>query len=94
MLVDAPTLSVPDTVRAAFFDTLDAHGVVMDEDLTDETVLLDCGLDSLGYAELVVRLEDELGYDPFALMAEPVYPRTYGEFADVYARYARHADPR
>lgn len=87
-------MTVPDRVREAFFETLAAHDVEMTNDLTDETVLLDCGLDSLGYAELVVRLEDDLGYDPFALMDEPVYPRTFGEFVEVYARFADHAQPR
>jgi hypothetical protein len=34
-----------------------------------------------------VRLEEELGYDPFALMTEPVYPATFQEFLDIYERY-------
>jgi acyl carrier protein len=33
--------------------------------LTDDLNLLDSGLDSLGFAILVARLEDELGCDPF-----------------------------
>ena len=35
-------------------------------DLTDDLVLLDSGLDSLALAILVVRLEETLGFDPFA----------------------------
>ena len=57
-------------------------------DLNDETVLLESGLDSLGFAILVARLEEELQYDPFTMMDEPVYPRTLGEFVAVYERYA------
>lgn len=57
-------------------------------DLNDETVLLESGLDSLGFAILVARLEEELEYDPFAMMDEPVYPRTLGEFVAIYERYA------
>ena len=56
--------------------------------LPDEAVLLETGLDSLGFAVLVTRLEDALGYDPFTEMAEPVYPRTLGEFAAVYEEHA------
>ncbi len=56
--------------------------------LTDETVLLESGLDSLGFAILVAMLEEELGYDPFVLMDVPVYPRTLGEFVDIYQRFA------
>ena len=33
--------------------------------LRDDLVLLDSGLDSLGFAVLVARLEDTLGVDPF-----------------------------
>jgi hypothetical protein len=42
-------------------------------------------LDSLGFAILVTRLEEELGYDPFSLSAAPYYPSTYGEFLSFYA---------
>jgi len=57
-------------------------------DLNDETVLLESGLDSLGFAILVARLEEELRYDPFTMMDEPFYPRTLGEFVAIYERYA------
>ena len=56
--------------------------------LDNETVLLESGLDSLGFAILVTRLEEEFGYDPFVLMDEPVYPRTLGEFISIYQRFA------
>lgn len=58
------------------------------KDLKDDTVLLDSGLDSLGFAILVSKLEEDLGYDPFVLMEEPVYPKTIGEFIDIYQRFA------
>lgn len=57
-------------------------------DLNDETVLLESGLDSLGFAILVARLEEELRYDPFTMMDEPFYPRTLSEFVAIYERYA------
>jgi len=52
--------------------------------LSDDTVLLDTGLDSLGFAILVTRLEDDLGYDPFSLSENAYYPRTFGEFVKFY----------
>lgn len=55
--------------------------------LNDNTVLLDSGLDSMGFAILVASLEEQLGYDPFSLMDEPIYPRTLGEFVAIYQRY-------
>ena len=45
------------------------------------------GLDSLGFAILVARLEDALGFDPFVALAEAVYPHTVGEFIDIYSRH-------
>ena len=57
-------------------------------ELVDDLVLLDTELDSLGFAFLVTRLDDELGFDPFSLMDEPVYPVTFGEFVGVYVDHA------
>ena len=57
-------------------------------EITDETVLLETELDSLGFAVLVTRLDEELGYDPFSMMDEPVYPSTFKEFVDVYVENA------
>ena len=54
------------------------------ENINDDTVLLDSGLDSLGCAILVARLEEESGRDPFTEMEEVVYPRTLGEFIAIY----------
>ncbi len=54
------------------------------ESVTDDLVLLESGLDSLGFAVLVVILEDKVGFDPFVMMENPVYPRTFGEFVEIY----------
>lgn len=53
-------------------------------EMTDETVLLETGLDSLGFAILVTQLEEELDYDPFSLSNEAYYPQTLGEFVKFY----------
>ena len=60
--------------------------------LNDDLVLLETELDSLGFAVLVTRLEETLGYDPFSMMTEPVYPTTFGEFVAVYEQFAPTAD--
>jgi acyl carrier protein len=52
--------------------------------LSDELVLLDSGLDSLGFAILVARLEDTLGFDPFSTSDEIFFPVTLGDFVRVY----------
>lgn len=56
-------------------------------EFVDELVLLSTELDSLGFAVLVARLDERLGYDPFSLMTEPVYPQTLGEFVEIYGRF-------
>lgn len=52
-----------------------------------DTVLLNMGLDSLAFAILVVRLESELGIDPFTLSDEPIYPKTLKDFISIYEKF-------
>ena len=54
--------------------------------LTDDLVLLQSGLDSLGIAILVARLEDALGLDPFTNSDDLFYPVTLGDFITSYER--------
>jgi acyl carrier protein len=57
--------------------------------LSDEMVLLDSGLDSLGFAVLVARLEDSLGLDPFTASEDVYFPVTLGDFVKAYENGAR-----
>lgn len=52
--------------------------------LTDDLSLMDSGLDSLGFAILVTRLEDKLGFDPFTTADEAPYPETIGDLMNLY----------
>ena len=52
--------------------------------LSDDTVLLETGLDSLGFATFIMELEAELGFDPFSLSEDPYYPTTFGELVTYY----------
>ncbi len=54
--------------------------------LTDDLVLLQSGLDSLGIAILVARLEESLGVDPFTNSDDIFYPVTLGDFIRAYER--------
>lgn len=58
------------------------------EEISDDQVLLESGLDSLGFAILVALLEEELDLDPFQEMEDAVYPTTFGEFAAIYEKYS------
>jgi len=55
-------------------------------ELKDDVVLLESGLDSLGFAILVATLEEKLEFDPFTMMDEPLYPSTFGEFVAIYEK--------
>lgn len=63
-------------------------GVELGTAINNDSILLESGLDSLGFAILIARLEEDLGYDPFTMMDEPVYPKTFGELISVYQRFA------
>lgn len=52
--------------------------------LVDDLVLLESGLDSLCFAILVTRLEDEVGFDPFTLSDDVYFPITLGDFIRFY----------
>ena len=52
--------------------------------LTDDLALTNSGLDSLCFALLVARLEDETGRDPFSESEELSFPVTLGEFIALY----------
>lgn len=58
------------------------------DEISDDQVLLESGLDSLGFAILVALLEEELDLDPFQEMENAVYPTTFGEFVAIYEKYS------
>lgn len=82
------------TIRTTILEELN---LLFEEDdleipeLRDDTLLLETDLDSLGFAVLVTRLDERLGYDPFSVMDEAVYPSTLKEFVDLYERFAPDA---
>ncbi|WP_409411047.1 acyl carrier protein [Bradyrhizobium jicamae] len=53
--------------------------------LNDDLPLQNTGLDSLGFALLVARLEDEIGRDPFTNSDDEFeFPLTIGDFVGAY----------
>nr|WP_321983111.1 hypothetical protein [uncultured Lichenicoccus sp.] len=51
--------------------------------MSDDLKLLDSGLDSLCFAILVARLDDELGLDPLSIETH-AFPVTIGDFIRLY----------
>jgi acyl carrier protein len=52
--------------------------------LTDDLSLHETGFDSLAFAILVARLEDETGVDPFTIAEDATFPATIGDFVRAY----------
>ena len=52
--------------------------------LNDDLSLHETGFDSLAFAILVARLEDDLGIDPFTISEDATFPLTVGDFVGAY----------
>ena len=77
------TMSMKLTIMDMMQQIAREHGKTL-APLRDDLVLLDSGLDSLGFAVLVARLEDTLGIDPFTAAEDAMFPLTLGDFVKVY----------
>ena len=77
------TMSIKLTIMDLMQQIAREHGKTL-APLRDDLVLLDSGLDSLGFAVLVARLEDTLGIDPFTAAEDAMFPLTLGDFVKVY----------
>lgn len=74
-------------IKETYLEVLEQTGSkLLVLELTDDVILLESGLDSLGFAILVATLEEKLEFDPFTMMDEPFYPSTFGEFVSIYEK--------
>lgn len=76
-------MSIREQILSSFSELL-IEETGLSKELQDDLELLDSGLDSLGLAILIVRLESLIGFDPFTISEIAVYPRTLGEFIRFY----------
>ena len=76
-------MSIESIVRSEFEQVAREQEKVL-SGLSDDTVLLDSGLDSLCFAIIVARLEDRLGVDPFTASEDVYFPVTLGDFIKFY----------
>lgn len=74
-------------IRRVFGEVWDLEKGTEYPTLTNDTILLETGLDSLGFAIFVSALEEDLGYDPFTISEDAYYPQTFHEFLAFYERY-------
>lgn len=79
--------SLESRIRQIFAETWKMEKGEDAPELTQDTVLLETGLDSMGFAIFVSNIEDDLGYDPFSISEDAFYPQTFGEFVAFYEKY-------
>ena len=78
-------MSIRQVIESRFRRALESRGKVVPlDEVKDDLALMKCGLDSLGFATLVVQLEEAFGVDPFSQMERLVFPRTFGELVSLY----------
>jgi len=78
-------MSTRDVIVSAFKQVADDHGQRLTA-LADDTVVAECGLDSMSVAIVVSHLEDSLGVDPFTKDQWVDFPMTFGELVRLYER--------
>ncbi len=78
---------VRDTIISTFNELWSEDQDADPPELTDAIVLLETGMDSMSFAVFVTMLDDALGFDPFAMDDEAVYPVTFGEFVAFYEKH-------
>lgn len=80
-------MNLKETIKETYIEVLEQTGAkLLVPELSDDVILLESGLDSLGFAILVATLEEKLEFDPFTIMDKPVYPSTFGEFVTIYEK--------
>jgi acyl carrier protein len=83
-------LNLEQQIKDAMQQVAELSDCQLVESINPNTLLLECGLDSLGYAMLVAQLEEDLGYDPFTELALDTYPSTFAEFLAMYQQCANN----
>lgn len=58
-------MSYRDAIITQLIEVFHEEGIAPPDIIANDMVLLDSGLDSLGFAVLVTKLSDLLGFDPF-----------------------------
>nr|WP_136249831.1 phosphopantetheine-binding protein [Ningiella ruwaisensis] len=85
-------MDIESIIRKTLLEVAEMADCTLVDNIDEHTVLLQSGLDSLGFAMLVAQLEEDLAIDPFSEMEMAVYPRTFGEFVAVYRQSLSQRD--
>lgn len=75
---------ISERISALIHEQLSSAGISVDPVIASDSRLVDLGLDSLGFAIIVARLEEETGRDPFGPGQGNAFPTTVGELIALY----------
>ena len=78
-------MNVRETVEAKLAEVVAKHSLMPFPDSVDDDDELDIfGLDSLAFMNLLIAIENEVGFIPSAILEGDLYPETFGELVSAY----------
>lgn len=81
---------ISEIIRSIFVEVYERDGKrKYDGNLNSNPVLLETGMDSLGFAVLVTQLEEKLDFDPFSDSEDAFYPTYFDEFVNFYFKHQK-----
>ena len=83
-------MNLEQQIKQAMQQVAELSDCTLVEPIEPNTLLLECGLDSLGYAMLGDQLEEDLGFDPFTELHIETYPSIFAEFLAIYQQCANN----
>jgi acyl carrier protein len=81
--MDVMLISLSDKMFSAMKQIAEEQNITLPP-LQNDLSLHETGFDSLAFAILVARLEDELGIDPFTMAEAASFPSTVGDLIRAY----------
>jgi acyl carrier protein len=78
-----PSASIREAIFSAMREIADEQKITLPT-VGDDLSLSETGFDSLAFAILVARLEDDLGIDPFTNPEDVGFPLTVGDLVRAY----------
>lgn len=85
-------MSIEERLTALVLQEIAQAGGTPPKSLVPSMILAETGLDSLGFATIVVTMDKEFGLDPFGGTEDITYPETFRELLELYQLEQRRAE--
>ena len=77
-------MTIEQQLKAIILQEIKNAGGNVSTVLNEDTILIDAGLDSLGFTTLMVTMKQQSGLDPFGAADQITYAETFGELVSLY----------